>query len=193
MSPQAILDQEREARRVDAKHYYQLTGCVAQYTSVNIILWTIFSIFAAAHAVLVGALVPLLDEPERHQVGGIVVSIVGLGAAFAWALLLRRTVGHLRWHESLVDRIEHDLGIEKERGHQMFPARIAAKEPGDDIKLPTSWRFFNTSEPSRADDRGYGPAAKLFMQRCTWWVFVGWYFTLLYFVIRVIGFVWPPT
>src|SRR5712691_2376541 len=57
-----LLPEEEWARHVDALHYYQLAGCVAQYTSVNIILWTIFSIFAAAHALLINAVVVLNEK-----------------------------------------------------------------------------------------------------------------------------------
>ena len=147
-----LIARLRAAR--DARHYYQLTGCVAQYTSINIILWTIFSIFAAAHAFLLNTVV-LANDHDARPVTSAVVSLIGLLAALAWALLLRRTVGHLRWHQTLVERVEKELRIGKR--HQMFPARVAPK--GDDPRekdtepLPTGWRWFRSSveHPTEGD------------------------------------------
>ncbi len=165
------LSSEADGRRIDARHYYQLTGCVTQYTSVNLILWTIFSIFAAAHALLVTALVTSLGDQGKiigdHPHIAVWLSLVGLLAAFAWALLLRRTIGHLVWHQKLVERIEASLGIEPQ--YQMFPARLPGREPGqpDTSRLPM-W--------------GYGPPAKIVMQICSGLTALGWLCVLIYFL-----------
>jgi hypothetical protein len=57
----------------DALHR-QLDRAVTQYTSVNTILWTVFSIFAAGQAVLAAA---AFGRRPLTPVGGIVLSLVG--------------------------------------------------------------------------------------------------------------------
>jgi len=136
----------------------QLAAAVNQYQSVNRVVWTIFSIFAAAHAVLVNA---LFQNSVRRPMASVMLSGLGLFAAIVWVLLLRRTIGHLRWHQALVSRIEISLKIEPE--HQIFPAR----DPDAEKELPTL---------------GYGPPAKLVMQVCTWIVLVAWLSALVYFI-----------
>jgi hypothetical protein len=138
-------------------------AAVNQYQSVNRILWTVFSIFFAAHAVLIGAVAQRWNDS-----GGILMMLSGIGAitAFAWTLLILRTIGHLRWHEEHVTRIEEDLGIG--RPYRMFPARIAKGE-------------FGHYQDTNALPLRYGPPAKIFMQVCTWATFVAWLLALAYF------------
>lgn len=159
---EAILRQAREARRVDAGHYYQLTGCVVQYTSINIILWTIFSIFAAAHALLVNALIVILEKGDKHPLALVMVSMVGVLAALAWVALLHRTIRHLVWYQALVTRIEDDPELRINEAHRMFP---------------------NDERPLG----GYGPPAKTVMRWCTWITAVLWVATFVYFVLAA----WP--
>jgi hypothetical protein len=186
---EAILRQAREARLIDAWHYYQLTGCVVQYTSINIILWTIFSIFAAAHALLVNALIGILER-EDHAFARVAVSLVGVLAAFAWAALLRRTIGHLLWYQALVTRIEDDPELRINEAHQMFPARVAAPNPDHDVRPLPKWRYCApaTLDHDASPAWGYGPPAKAVMQGCTW-VTVGlWLITFAYFLFTA---AWP--
>jgi len=83
--------------------------------------WIIFSIFAAAEAVLVDAFSS--SDPGRPMM---IVCIIGIASAVAWWCALHRALGHLAVHEELILKLENELkvppdfSISRERNPRLY-------------------------------------------------------------------------
>ena len=70
------------------------------------IVWTVFSIFCAANAVLLVALFTTGDLPKPTV--GLVVSIVGLALSLIWLAIHHRAVEWLKFYESVMRELENN-------------------------------------------------------------------------------------
>jgi hypothetical protein len=104
----------------------QLDRVTTFRTETNRSVWIIVSIFIAATAVLVTAVVERESDAERA-----VLCVVGVRAAPFWAALLARAIGHLDFDEAVMKRLEDELEIQPEfsvlrdrnpEAHQKFAA-----------------------------------------------------------------------
>lgn len=146
----------------DEALHRQLAHVAAQYTSVNQICWTIFSIFAAANALLANGLVQsgAFDGLLSLRIRGLVLSIVGLSVALAWLLLLGRSLRHLLFYEALIRKLEDDLSVDQR--HAMFSERSDLRKQ---YLVGVNTVF----------------SAKRVMMTCTALTLVGWFLALIYF------------
>ncbi len=92
----------------------QLDRVVQERTNVNSLCWTVFSVFAAAHAVLVNALVQIRAHDHIDPRAGAILCLVGALAAIAWTSILGRVLRHLALEEELVARLERATGLESQ-------------------------------------------------------------------------------
>jgi hypothetical protein len=77
------------------------------------IVWVIFTVFAAAHAILLDA----LFSSGRFTLmgrGALVISLTGLVFAYGWLHAQVRAVGHLIRLENVGRRIEEELAMDRE-------------------------------------------------------------------------------
>ena len=88
----------------------QLQNAATLRASEDQVLWNIFGIFWAANALLLVALFTSGKPPSAPLVG-IVISAVGLSLSFVWYFIQRRSLGHIRRHERLMERIERELRL----------------------------------------------------------------------------------
>jgi hypothetical protein len=70
---------------------------------------TIFSIFAAAEAVLIDAF--FSSDPGRSMM---IVCVIGIASSVAFWCLLHRALGHLAIHEELILKLENALKVPPE-------------------------------------------------------------------------------
>ncbi len=88
----------------------QLRNAISLRISEDSVLWHIFGIFWAASALLLVALFRSGDFPDNFIVG-LIISTVGFSLSIAWFLIQRRSLGHVKRHEKLMERIEQKLGF----------------------------------------------------------------------------------
>ncbi len=93
---------EQENLSKDAM-WRQLQNAIQMAIAANQSLWNISSIFWAANALLIVALLPKgKPEPEAD----FYISLVGVFTSVVWVIGESRAVGHLRRYEKLVERLE---------------------------------------------------------------------------------------
>jgi hypothetical protein len=139
----------------------QFDRVVQAYFWVGLICWSIFSIFAAAHAVLVYA-VTQSRTLQGNIEPRIAVSLTGIGvlAATAWVYLLWRTRENMRLYVELMAELEKELVIIDEK----FGMTRQRNPALHDRVLGRYWK------------------AQDVMQWCTVLTWVGWVVSLVYFV-----------
>jgi hypothetical protein len=84
----------------------QLDRIVAGRIEVNRSVWTVFTVFMAAMAVMISA---VANEHTAAVRAGL--SAVGALAALIWAAFIARALGHLELHEHIMEGLEDKLGI----------------------------------------------------------------------------------
>lgn len=90
----------------------QLKNAINLYTSQNLVLWTIFSIFWAANAILLGALFTTGKFPRNPMVG-VIISSVGVVMSLVWKIMQGRALKHINFYEHIIHNIEITLSIDK--------------------------------------------------------------------------------
>lgn len=91
--------------------WVQLDHAVNARWSQDQVLWTIFGIFWAAHAILLVALFTTGTLPSDPVVA-IITSFVGILLSVTWHFLQERALGHIVRFELLIKLLENELGIE---------------------------------------------------------------------------------
>ncbi len=87
----------------------QLTRVSATRIETNRSVWTVFSIFLGASAVLVSAVATNKAPETRVWLSGI-----GFFAAVVWAAFLSRAISHLDFNEHLMHELEEAIGVESQ-------------------------------------------------------------------------------
>jgi hypothetical protein len=91
----------------------QLDRVTASRTGQDTITWTIFSVFLAAHAVLVAAIVARSDRFSGPETS-VVLSVIGAASAWLWRVILWRSLEHLAIQENLIAVLECRLNLPSE-------------------------------------------------------------------------------
>lgn len=104
----AWRDRVKSIRREEM--WNQLSNAISLRSSQDQVLWSIFGAFWATNAILLVALFNTGQPPGKLV--GIVVSVVGFVISVTWHELWMRALGHVRRHETLMERIERKLGFE---------------------------------------------------------------------------------
>ena len=154
-------DSKRELE--EGELWAQLRNAISLRISEDSVLWHIFGIFWAASALLLVALFRTGDFPDNFVVG-LVISMVGFSLSVAWFLIQRRSLGHVKRHEKLMEKIEQKLGFN--------PDYAASAE----VNLKDYQEFLNMRPRARNVMKGFSLIALL-----------GWLSLVLFFIYR--GFV----
>jgi hypothetical protein len=92
--------------------FRQLDNVVKLASKEDRIIWTIFSIFWAAEALLIVAI--FNDHGISNELVFLTVSFVGLLISLVWFLVQRRSIKWLEYYEELIRLIEIEIEIPKE-------------------------------------------------------------------------------
>jgi len=95
--------------RNDDWRWLQLSNAVASRSNMDQILWTVFGHFWGANAILLVALFQNGGLPK--PLVGILVALIGTALSVAWKIIQRRALGHLKFYEDVVKKLEEDLKI----------------------------------------------------------------------------------
>lgn len=87
----------------------QLGNAIHLRSAQDQVLWSIFGVFWAANAILLVALFQSGAAPTNPI--GMVISGVGALLSFVWYRIQGRALGHVRRHETLMERLERQLEI----------------------------------------------------------------------------------
>lgn len=112
----------------------QLQNAVAAWSSQDQVIWSMFSIFWAANALL---LVAIFTSNGTYVVS--IVSAVGIFTSIVWLMLLHRAIGHITIYENLMRDIENTLL----KDHSQFRLTLApnAKSNINWPKAKVVWRW----------------------------------------------------
>ena len=80
-------------------------------TNQNSVVWTVISLFAAAHAVLADAITEAVTAQTLHQKTTFALSVVGLVLGLFGFALVDRGLRFMTFHEEVQRTIERDLGL----------------------------------------------------------------------------------
>jgi fatty acid desaturase len=89
--------------------WHQLDYGTQRVTSEDRVIWTIFSIFFAANAVLLRSV--FTGTETAPWTPAMVVGGFGFAMSLVWFFVQRRAFGHLRAWETIVRKLEDRLGI----------------------------------------------------------------------------------
>ena len=104
----------------------QLSHAVTFRTGGDQVVWTVCSVFAAAHACVDRAL-PNGNLP--HKQAGFTVATAGVALAVTWYAIHERVLGHLDRYEDVVRRLEDARKIDSTfRLTNLFPCRDSPED-----------------------------------------------------------------
>ncbi len=98
------LSENASAQQCFDKLWSQLGNAVVLAAKQDQIVWTVFSVFWAANAVLLVALFTTGALPKRPV--GLVVSIVGFAISLVWTAIQHRAIAWLKFYEAVMSELE---------------------------------------------------------------------------------------
>lgn len=97
--------------------------------------WTIFSVFWAAHVLLLGVLFQRDGLPPRYL--GVIASVAGIGMSVAWGLVQHRSLRHLERYEDVIKELEKELEIRD--GFRLTMAKRFRGVPARTVLRASTW------------------------------------------------------
>jgi len=98
-------------RRAQDDRWRLLQRMEVARTNQNVVVWTVVSIFAAAHALLFQSFVTARAAAPEHARLAWTVAIVGVVASGVTGVLVDRAIRFLTLHETVVADVERALGL----------------------------------------------------------------------------------
>lgn len=91
----------------------QLANAVSFASKQDQIVWTVFGLFWAASAALLGTF--LAHDPASTKGRQLAMFVTGLASAGVWALIQRRAIAYLNFYDGVIEELETRLGFDGDR------------------------------------------------------------------------------